>query len=800
MACNIDELQRIGWRFQSDLVKFHELRNDKHWDTCSAFKMFMSAWHLHPVFGKLNCYDKDEAHYRTYALYQYVYNSGVYWAGSRATDWLQNPNPTLKMTDEMECQTVYSKSVIANLRIEIEDLCRTSAYQPVLCEVKGAMEIAAKVDNLLEYIKSPAPVTGHYLDALHIATDAEMRKMNILYPNWRERTVNRVEYYQFHSTYESTSWIHTKVKELSMFILSNMDSVYNNNTDKGPQLHYILDLLPADYHCASPAEFGSLCWTIDVFIGMIKTLKQNANVMDANKKILVNTAIDYKAFLEHTQTERLLKLSETSQSNLMAIAKELRDDIVHSLDQSIQQSAAESTNQITGAVQSGFDTLKKHLQQEASFDKEIAKADIAFINAEITKYTNSSNELKEKVSKLIGNILYHAFVAATGDNAEAAVKLAAQLLSMFNPFKWLTGGTSAVDVMDASAEYFQSVATLLKTDTLKNAWQKLRYYSYKFARALAGNQAYLENIGKLVKSMSADTPPWDFERSKKLFIKGYNDYSPGVNIGDLTEVNTYWELLIDEACDLIDSTSGTVSGGAKIALGSDCFDAKGEVQKFMALNEEIFDFQFDMMDALTECVRASNNYASASAVTTGLITVQKAVSANRNSDVLTELQMLAAYSSMLYRLTVIAAKENYCNVLEYREGSRPELCKIHDWNLASLLSRTQASYHSTQDFKTVPTRPRPVVSSDKAFIDLKDLYAGKVVRFQIPNSDWLVDRGWIASDDRDKPIYVQRFEVYLPVSSTSEKQVSCVFFYRVFLLAAVVNRKVRGNPKKLYFH
>lgn len=176
------------------------------------------------------------------------------------------------------------------------------------------------------------------------------------------------------------------------------------------------------------------------------------------------------------------------------------------------------------------------------------------------------------------------------------------------------------------------------------------------------------------------------------------------------------------------------------------------------------------MNALAECVRASNSFESANSITAGLDTVKQVVYNSRDSNVLPELRLLAAYSSMLYRMTVLTAKENYCNVIEYREGHRPDVCKTLDWNLASLLSRSQSRYHCTQDFKVVPTRPS--FSGDKAFIDLKDLYEGEVVQFQVPNSEWLVKNGWISSEEKDKPIFVQRLEVYLPVTSSSEKQVS----------------------------
>ena len=705
----------------------------------------------------------NEAQTQAYALYEYVY----YWIGVKDSEWKNNPKPT----SNEKCERLYSKGTIQGLREEIDNLCGSSSTL-LLCQLEGIMKVADTADKLIDYANnSSAQSSLHLMEAFQIAVNAAIRKMNALYPNWMTHLTpnyyERADYASFKSTINEPSWIKTKFKDISMYLFNNLDNIYNGNTDEGFDISYMLDLLPNNYNCDDiSAEFGSVCWTIGVFDGMIKTLKHNA--FGTTKNVMINTAVDYKAFLEHTQTERLLQLSEMSLNNLLTIAEELRDDIVHT----IEQSAAETTNQIAGGIQSGFDSLRKHFEEEASFDKAIATADIAYINAEINKYTTSSIHLMLRVAELIEDILYHAMVAALGDQVEAGVKMVAHLLEACNPISWLTGGTSAVDMMDAAADVSQTLATALALEDLNNAWSSLKFYSIHFVEALIENQDFLENIGKLVKSLSADIPPSDFQEQKDKFIKGYNDYSPGVDVEYLTGISTKWELVIDEACDLIDGTSGAVSGGAKIAMGSSCLSAKGEVQKLIALYEEIFDFQFDMMDALTECVRASNSFVSASSVSAGLTNVQEVVAKDRNSNVLEELKLLATSSSMAYRFSVLAAKENYCNLLEYREGSRPELCKTHDWNLSNLLSRIQPSYHSTQDFKTVPTRPAS--SGDKAFIDLKDLYAGKVVRFQIPDSDWLVEKGWISSDDRHKPIFVQRFEVYLPVISSSEKQVSLI--------------------------
>ena len=757
MKCLVRDLGLVGPIFKEDLRRFYVNQN---FQQCQAYKVFSHAWHLHPVIKRLKCYSDDTP---IFALFHYVHENGLVWK----TNWDVGMQQVQFVQNRIGCSSVYSKNVTPGLRGEIYKVCGYMTNSRV-CHLVYGIEVADEIDKLLQYANSSSPVTEHYLNAVQLLIFASVRKMDKLYPDWTQKIpING----QFQSVYLSTSWADSVLKGLIDYIFMNIDYAHRTQTDKRLQLHYTMNLLPTAYNCQISSQVGSLCWTIGMFDGMVKAVKQSVNVLGKNRKVQVNTAIDHKEFLIHTQTERLLKLSETSQSNLVTIATELRDDIVHSLNHSIQQAAADSTNAISGAVQSGFETLRKHFQQEASFDKEIAKADIIFINGEIAKYEEESTGQVKIVISYINEVFKAAFSAAAGDLIENIIKLTAHIWNAFNPISWLTGGSkSMVDIMDAAADVSQSLATLVKTGMLTRVLTDVSNKASEVAKRLGENQAFLENTRKLVNSLSADTPSADFEEQKNKFIQDYNDYKPAVDKKDLTEVNALWGLVIDEVCDLLDSTSGTIAGVARAGSGNNCVYGKGEVEQLVALNEEIYDFQFEMMDALADCVRASNSYQSASAITTGMINIKNVVYNDRNSDVIPALKLIATYSSISYRVTVLTAKENYCNVLEYREGSRPEVCKTHDWNLANLLSRTPSRYHSSQDFKSVPTQPSS--TGDKAYIDLNDLYAGRTVRFQVPNSDWLVKRGWLSTNDRHKPIFVQRFEVYLPVSSSFEKQVS----------------------------
>ena len=785
IKCLVSDLEEIGELIDEDLDSFKAVEASYAHTSCHTYAIYLHAWHQHPFVKRLRCYQDQYKSPDTasYFLFQYVYDRAVEWKGS-LYDW--STSPFYYVETRRKCGVAYSKDFAANLREEIDKVCLNSKTE-LMCQASMCTDIADTVDRFDEYSKPSAAVavTDNYLNAMLLTTSAAIRKLDKLHPEWDEH-ITRNPNDGFEETYFDESWTGDKVTVLTNYLFDSVDQAYTNKLGTGLQLYRTMDLLPSEFSCSISPTIGSLCWRFALFRGMVQTLKQGAYDDRTHRKVQVNTRIDYRKFLEQTQQEKLLKFSQSTHENLLEIAKEIRDDIVHGLNQSIDQVINDNANVIKEGVKLGFDSLKQHFQREASFDKEIGKADVEFIEGEIQKYFRLSNTLSKELATLVNRILKAGFDAAMTDYTEKASKLVLTLASMWNPLKWITGGTSLTDVMDASAEFMQSVATFMKTKTLQNAWRNLYSTMRMFTIKLGQNQQFLEVVRQLVTLLADDNPPADFGEWKDLFIKGYKAYTPAINVKDLVEVATYWELLIDEGCNLIDSTEvesmrlqPSSSGGIKITLGSTCNDAKREVQKLLALNVEIFEFQFDLMDSIADCVRASNSLTSAVAITTGLDSVKEIVRLTPERNVLDEIRLLATYSTLLYRTTVLTAKENYCNVLEYREGKRPALCKIHDWDLADLLSRKQKRCDSTQDFKSVPTRP--AYPGDTAYIDLKDLLAGKIVRFQIPNHRWLIEKGWIPSDKSDKPIFVQRFEIYLPIVSRSEKNVSKVLKVKFIL-------------------
>ena len=49
------------------------------------------------------------------------------------------------------------------------------------------------------------------------------------------------------------------------------------------------------------------------------------------------------------------------------------------------------------------------------------------------------------------------------------------------------------------------------------------------------------------------------------------------------------------------------------------------------------------------------------------------------------------------------------------------------------------------------------------YIDLDQLFAGEVVSFKIPSSEWMAKKCWIADHEKSYMFYVEQFEMYLPI-------------------------------------
>ena len=762
VKCLYRDLVEIGSQVDDDLRNSLSLIVSDCPDMVSIsaqYYAYLAAWFQHPVM-KGYCkgyYDQEQRG----QLWRYLGDLSHIWKNPNNV-WLQiqtfpNGYDAATITDGRNCAGIFGKNIAKNLREEIDRSCSSSYLNP-MCELTTYTEIA---DTFEKIFVANIPLTMEHYKAVRIHMHLAVSEVYQKYPeslDWSHGFTILKNNIYFNETVMK-EWF----TELVAYIYNALST---NQIGPGSTFSLVMNLLPDTFPCRSvQSSIGSLDWIVCMFGRMVDPLKPYGMQLNERNRVQINTDTDYEKFLEHTQREQILLLSETSQSNLFQIAEDLKQYIVESINTNTQNTVQQSMKTNLGKLQSYF-------QSVATFDKEIAKADITFINSQIDKYNKRADMLSRDVAHLFGELFWRACTAAGLDIAQSTIKLTLTVINAFNPLKIMGGGkSSAVEVMDASAELTQAIAAAAELGGIKKAWNKLGSKATKVTEAMRKNSEYLSTVRALVKELSGNETSANFEKRKVHFITKYNDYSPAVDRDDLTEVNTYFEQLFDEMCDVIDSFSGTLSGSIKIKLNREAYCLRGKVavQKMTALYEEMYDLQFDLMDSLADCVRASTRFHAATSVNEGLDSARKHIAANQDTDLLAELKLLSVFSVTLYNVAILTAKENYCNLLEYKEGRRPDVCNTGGTSIASLLSRSKMTYHSNHGFQTVPTRPS--YRGDKAYIDLKELYSGKAVQFQVPHNQWLVDNGWITEDRKDRPVFVQRFEVYLPVNSTSERQV-----------------------------
>ena len=168
-------------------------------------------------------------------------------------------------------------------------------------------------------------------------------------------------------------------------------------------------------------------------------------------------------------------------------------------------------------------------------------------------------------------------------------------------------------------------------------------------------------------------------------------------------------------------------------MALDCVaSSKSQTAKMISLYEEIYDYQFDMVDAMAAYVRSSVTLDAAKEISSEFTEVTKL---NINSgSTLTTLAMMGGLSFVSYKVHILHAVHLYCNALEYMEGGRlPSECKGVDTNLALLIANTEPVCRSeTTHFYRVPASSNN--GTKGAYIDVNELMSGGDVSFRIPSS------------------------------------------------------------------
>ncbi len=468
-------------------------------------------------------------------------------------------------------------------------------------------------------------------------------------------------------------------------------------------------------------------------------LDTNPILVNGKKRLILNTAVDYREFLRRKQLDRIVTVLAEQQSTSIQIANDLKEHTT-----------------------TKFTEIRSYFENVETFNQQIASADIGFIKGRLTKYARSATEIVTLVKKDMAALLILAFEGVGFEVAEKIVILAMTIAERANPLKWIIGDVSIKDIIEATADLANSLAKRAELGTIQTAFNNLKDTISDIAERLDVNKRFLEDVKVLVFQETATRE--QFEKSKSMFVAKYGEYSPQVTNNELEAVSSLWNTLIDATCDIIDGLDGSAANGIKLLVKSQayCIDLKTHITNMTSLYDEIYDYQFDLMDAMAAYVRSSVALDAAKEISTEFTEI---VDVFDNDASLSTLAIMGGLTYVSYQFHILQTVHLYCNVLEYMEGgNQPSECKGVHTNIALLIASTEPVCRSeTTRFYPVPTRSSSSNSSNEmAYIDIDQLFAGDEVSFKIPSSDWLVENEWIRASERSHSFYVKKFEIFLP--------------------------------------
>ena len=526
--------------------------------------------------------------------------------------------------------------------------------------------------------------------------------------------------------------------------------VQNKETEKLEKFAKYLP--PSDAYEAATAATSCGTENLCIFMKIVEQVRlyldsvyfitdRTVTTVNGTRRLILNTGTDYREFLRQKQLDRILTVLSEQHSTSLQIANDLKKHAT-----------------------TKFTELRTYFEKVAKFNQKIADADIAFIHGRIDEYQKRLDIVVPKLKKDLSVIIKYATKAAGLDVAEKTVLLALEVADACNPLKAIFGpGGSIQDVMRATADLANAIARTVKIAKVKRAFDELAEKTRDIGERLEKNDEFLGVVKILIETKSNTRE--SFKASMNTFLTKYNDYNPQVTLPEISGHISYWHSLIEAACGVIEETDSAASSVHKSILNNKglCESTPALADEMTAIYEEIYEYQFDLMDAMAAYVRSSVALDAAKEINNEF---QEVTKLNVNSGTtLTTLQMMGGLSYMTYTTYVLETVHLYCNVLEYMEGGKqPPECIGVDTDVALLIANIEpVCVSETYRYYYVPTSNS--TENDKAYVDINKLMSGSLVHFQVPDATWLVDHEWINKEEKDFAFYVKKFNVFLPAES-----------------------------------
>lgn len=446
------------------------------------------------------------------------------------------------------------------------------------------------------------------------------------------------------------------------------------------------------------------------------------------------------------QTRNLRPFERVNHAKMVALKQRALDHIdvlgnIKSVDENLGEATA---------------GIKNYLLGLSKYDQGIADQDVAFLSGKLNDFESNATAISEKLEEDVRNVLIAANTILGLQLVDEIDTLANQIAEHMNPLKCIFGGVDVGDMLEQAGEIAKAVAQVAQSarllDTLNEVYNKSCDLTKKF-KDNAGQISNLQTVITAIKENTVDQIGQDADR----FVQDYGSYTPKVDRSDLEQNDALWGAYKESACDLLYGAEGAFAGvGQAVVSGMLlCERLEGTLAEFTALRENIFDFQFDLVDSFAKVVRGN--------------TAKKLTQAIEDPNApLKSSQLMLGYFMTQNELQSSAAL--YCDKLEYtNQGKRVPVCSpvtglFARVELDELIAyKADTTYHLDERFVYLPTRAQ--FRGDTGFVNWQLLAEGKAVIFRPPaNRTWLRQFNWLASDETTAP-FVQSFKLYLPHKS-----------------------------------
>ena len=507
------------------------------------------------------------------------------------------------------------------------------------------------------------------------------------------------------------------------------------------------------------------------------------NCFDATQSLSLYCVIkkavtDLKIYSDHMQTPSKIILQ--TEFHMRELLQQQFNREISSKINEVKLYMSHSFDDLKQTVISLQNTLQSRLgnyySSLARYDQKKAEADVNFIYGRLETYTESIEDSTNILGEQLSSLFVNALESSSANIVGKARRVAFASLAAANPVDKILGRMDSIlTLMDAIDELMMATRDLHRALYIRDhVLPKIIKETTALGDQLEMNMKTQTNIKNMIQA--------GFKKQLHIdntlefmdgFLKEYNAYSPIFTAGMFANYEAMLDGVVDELCDVIFSGDTTESGIAQhviVSKGS-CLNIKVDVARLVANFEEMYDFQFDLMEAMASFVRASVAQAGAlklSETIDGTLT-----DAQREQNHLAlKVHTLQMYTVNNIHMDMVV--RDACNLIKYKKGGETtDYCEHlmidpHTTEFDKLVAypyeTDMCAHDNIQRYVNIPARMKENITEllPSYVIDLDELYKGKAVQFKIPNSAWLVENKWLSANDVLHPLFIKQFQLYLP--------------------------------------